>query len=54
MIGLGLPNGADFAWFHIWWLVLVATVMVVVKATWYRAPLDPVVRADRRTNRRAR
>ena len=54
MIGVGLPNGADFAWFHIWWLILVAAVVAVVKASWYRAPLDAVVRADRRTNRMAR
>jgi hypothetical protein len=42
MIGLALPNGADFAWFHIWWLVLVAAVVAVVKASWYRAPLRSV------------
>ncbi len=39
MIGLALPNGADFAMFHVWWLVVVAAVVAVAKSTWYRAPL---------------
>lgn len=39
MIGLTLPNGADFAMLHVWWLVVVAAAVVVVKSTWYQAPL---------------
>jgi len=39
MIGLALPNGADFAMLHVWWLVFVAAAVAVVKSIWYRAPL---------------